>query len=74
MFRKWKERDARKLRMLERKFDRLSDRFESLNRDYEILRSSYRQLEERVDEKEVTHIQKVKVEVTKPFDYSGWYP
>jgi hypothetical protein len=67
MFRKWREKDSAKLRQLEREF-------EMLKFDYGMLRDNYRRLEKRVDAKEVTHVQKVQVELHKPFDYDGWYP
>jgi hypothetical protein len=67
MFRKWREKDSTKLRQLEREF-------EMLKFDYGMLRDNYRRLEKRVDAKEVTHVQKVQVELHKPFDYDGWYP
>jgi hypothetical protein len=74
MFRKMEDRDSNKLRKLEREFKTLRHEFEMLKLDYGMLRSDYRSLEKRVDAKEITHVQKVKVELTKPFDYDGWLP
>lgn len=74
MFRKWKERDASRLRKLEREFKSLREEYELLKLDYSLLRSQFRSLEKKVAEKEVTHVQKVQVELTKPFDYDGWLP
>jgi hypothetical protein len=67
VFKKWKEKDSYRLKQLEQEF-------KSLKFDYELLRMDYRTLEKKVAEKEVTHVQKVQVELHKPFDYDGWYP
>jgi predicted nucleic acid-binding Zn-ribbon protein len=67
MLRKWKESDSARLRKLEREH-------QSLKFEYEMLRDDFRRLEKKVAEKEVTHVQKVHVELHKPFDYDGWYP
>jgi hypothetical protein len=67
MFRKWKEKDSNKLKQLEKEF-------KSLKFEYDMLKIDFRRLEKKVAEKEVTHVQKVKVELHKPFDYDGWYP
>jgi hypothetical protein len=67
VFRKWKERDSKKLRQLEREFS-------ALKLDYDLLRSEVRRLSAKVAEKEVTHVQRINVTVEKPFDYGGWYP
>jgi hypothetical protein len=67
MFRKWKEKDSARLRKLEREH-------QSLKFDYEMIRADFRRLEKKVAEKEVTHVQKVQVELRKPFDYDGWLP
>jgi chromosome segregation ATPase len=73
-FRKWRERDAAKLRKLEKRFDELQRKYDSIESSYYILRSDIRSVEKRVAEKEVTHIQKVRVELTEPINYGGWYP
>lgn len=62
MFKKWGESESNRLKKLEREFDMLKF-------DYELLRNNYRTLEKKVEEKEVTHIQKVQVELTKPSEY-----
>ena len=72
--RKWRERDAAKLRKLERRFDELQREYKSLETSYFLLRNELRTVERKVAEKEVTHVQKVKVEIEKPIDYYGWYP
>lgn len=74
MFNKWRDRDVRKLRKLEKYFEKLNSKFETLLLDYDLLRSSHRHLKHIIKEKEVTHVQRVQVELTKPFDYDGWYP
>lgn len=73
-FRKWRESDSAKLRKLEKRFDELQSEYKTLKSYHWNLRRDYRVLEKRVAEKEVTHVQTVKVELTKPFDYDGWYP
>lgn len=74
LFKKWNERESKKLRKLESKFEELEMKFAMLELRNNSLRSDYCQLEKRVGEKEVTHVQKVKVELTKPLDFDGWYP
>lgn len=74
LFRKWRERDAAKLRKLEKRFEELECKFSSLKLHYGDLRSDYRRLEKRVGEKEITHVQKVNVTLHRPFDYDGWLP
>lgn len=67
MIKRWRERDSAKLRKLEREF-------ELLKLDYELMTDKVWQLERKVNEKEVTYTQRIKVQVDKPFDYDGWYP
>jgi predicted nuclease with TOPRIM domain len=74
LFRKWKEGDSYKLRQLESEFASLKREFNTVKFSFDMLRTNYRQLEKKVNDKEVTHVQKVQVELHKPFDYDGWYP
>lgn len=90
MWRKWKERDAAKLRKLQLKqrelaanFEALKTRFEyvlgdvtTLRREVTGLNSEVNRLLKEVEAKEVKHVQvqRVKVTVDKPFDYDGWLP
>ncbi|MDF1511164.1 hypothetical protein PZE06_23825 [Robertmurraya sp. DFI.2.37] len=67
MFRKWKESDSRKLRALEKEF-------ELIKTDHQLLRAEIRSLRRKLNEKEITHTQRIKVEVIKPVDYDGWLP
>lgn len=90
MWRKWKERDAAKLRKLQREqrklvanFEALKTRFEyvlgdvtTLRREVTGLNCEVSRLRKEVEVKEVKHVQvkHVKVTVDKPFDYDGWWP
>lgn len=61
LLRKWEENESNRLKRLEKQFD-------SLKFEYELLRSEFRTLQKKVAEKEVTHVQKVQVEIKKPYD------
>lgn len=74
LLKKWRERDAAKLRKLEKQVEQLQRERDSLKLCLWGMQNDYGKLEKRVKQKEVTHIQKVKVELTKPFDYDGWLP
>jgi hypothetical protein len=62
MFKKWRDTESNRLKQIEREF-------EMLKFDYELLRTDYKRLEKRVEGKEITHVQKVQVELHKPYDY-----
>jgi archaellum component FlaC len=62
LFKNWEENESNKLKRLEKDF-------KSLKFEYEMLRLEFRNIQKKVAEKEVTHIQKVQVEVKKQSDF-----
>lgn len=73
MWRKWKYRDATKLRKLEREHNSLvvesARNKEMLILEISELQRELRKLKKAVEAKEVTHIQRIKVDVSKS---SSW--
>lgn len=74
LFRRWKQSDATKLRKLENRFNDLLEEYDSLKCDYRILHAQFKAMEKKIEEKEVTHVQKVKVEINQSVDYWDAYP